>query len=163
MWEPAPGDALTREGYPYVVYYLFDHDLETLYIGRTSDVMRRFAAHSTSPWWPEVATYGLEFFREYADMFNAERAAILEHHPQLNVQKDAPAVEPPREPPVRRNSVVWREDSLPTATAARRVGVCALTLKRWADKGIVTPAFTAPSGRHRWDLNDLRSQIAKRG
>jgi hypothetical protein len=162
MWEPAPGARLTRDDYPYVVYYLFDHDLEPLYIGRTNNAMQRLATHSNWPWWPEVGAYSLEFFREYAEMFNAERVAIRDHKPRLNEQVYEPSSNPPTEPPVRRERVVWHPESLPTATAARRVGVCALTLRRWADKGIVTPAFTSPSGRLRWNLDDLRSQIAGR-
>ncbi len=51
---------------------------------------------------------------------------------------------------------------LTTAQAARWLGVSASTLARYADKGIVTPTLILPSGHRRWDLDELRRQLAER-
>jgi predicted site-specific integrase-resolvase len=47
-----------------------------------------------------------------------------------------------------------------TAVAARALGVAGSTLWRWQKAGHVTPAFTTMGGQARWDVDDLRRQIA---
>lgn len=49
-----------------------------------------------------------------------------------------------------------------TETAAREIGVAYRTLLRWAKAGTVTPAMYTPGGQYRWDLDDLRRQLAER-
>jgi excisionase family DNA binding protein len=46
-----------------------------------------------------------------------------------------------------------------TAQAAKVLGIDRSTLARWAQQGIVKPAWTTPGGQHRWDLEDLRRQL----
>jgi DNA-binding transcriptional MerR regulator len=49
-----------------------------------------------------------------------------------------------------------------TEVAAREIGVGYRTLLRWAKAGTVTPAMYTPGGQYRWNLNDLRRQLAER-
>src|SRR5882757_1510122 len=125
MWHPEPGAELTREGYPYVVYYLFDHDLEPLYIGRSNSVYARIAAHSNWPWWPAVGAFSLDFYRTYAEVFNAERQAIKDHRPRLNTQVFDPSPNPPTVPPRRPAPKPKPEGPrwVTTAEAARQIGM----------------------------------------
>jgi SLT domain-containing protein len=47
-----------------------------------------------------------------------------------------------------------------TADAARALGISRRTLSRYALAGLVRPALVLPSGRYRWDVDDLRRQLA---
>jgi DNA-binding transcriptional MerR regulator len=51
---------------------------------------------------------------------------------------------------------------VPTADAAKAVGVDRRTLQRWAKEGLVTPALTTPGGHARWDVDDLIRQLRER-
>jgi predicted site-specific integrase-resolvase len=51
------------------------------------------------------------------------------------------------------------EELVTTARAAKVLGIDRSTLARWAQRGIVTPAWTTVGGQHRWDLEDLRRQL----
>ena len=48
-----------------------------------------------------------------------------------------------------------------TAEAARALSVDPSTLSRWAQKGLVKPAFRTAGGQARWDLDDLREQVRR--
>jgi DNA-binding transcriptional MerR regulator len=50
-----------------------------------------------------------------------------------------------------------------TAQAAAAIGVHVVTLQRWAKQEIVKPAFRTAGGQYRWDVDDLRRQLAERG
>jgi DNA-binding transcriptional MerR regulator len=52
------------------------------------------------------------------------------------------------------------ETLVPSKEAALAVGVHPQTLRRWAAAGLIKPAMVMPSGRKRWDLADLRRQLA---
>ncbi|TCK20523.1 MerR family transcriptional regulator [Pseudonocardia endophytica] len=47
-----------------------------------------------------------------------------------------------------------------TPEAAARLSVSPRALNRWAQEGLVTPAFRSPGGRDYWDVDDLRTQVA---
>jgi hypothetical protein len=47
-----------------------------------------------------------------------------------------------------------------TDAAAEALRTSARQLNQWADDGVVTPAATAPDGQRRWNLHDLRRQLA---
>jgi len=47
-----------------------------------------------------------------------------------------------------------------TAEAAKAVGVSARSLTRWAHEGTVRPAVRTPGGHLRWNVEDLRRQLA---
>lgn len=47
-----------------------------------------------------------------------------------------------------------------TAQAARMLGVGRSTLHRWWADEVVTPAMVTPGGHARWDMADLKRQIA---
>jgi 8-oxo-dGTP diphosphatase len=47
-----------------------------------------------------------------------------------------------------------------TGEAAEELGVVRSTLLRWADAGLVRPAQVTAGGHRRWDLADLRQQLA---
>ena len=51
---------------------------------------------------------------------------------------------------------------LSTADAAKLLGTSARSLSRWAREGLVTPAAVLPGGALRWDMKELRAQLAKR-
>ena len=54
-------------------------------------------------------------------------------------------------------------DLVPTAVAAKAIGVHRSTLARWAQEGLVQPELYTPGGQARWDINKLREQLrAKR-
>lgn len=53
-------------------------------------------------------------------------------------------------------------DYVPTATAARAIGVSARTLARWAREGKVTATITTAGGQSRWDIDALRRQLNER-
>lgn len=58
----------------------------------------------------------------------------------------------------------WKmtEAYVTTGTAAKAVGVSLTTLQRWAHAGVVKPALRTAGGHFRWDLDDLRRQLAER-
>lgn len=47
-----------------------------------------------------------------------------------------------------------------TGAAARVLGIDRSTLTRWADAGVVTPKSRTLGGHMRWNIDDLRRQIA---
>lgn len=51
---------------------------------------------------------------------------------------------------------------LGTNAAARELGVNRATLWRWAQQGVVTPVWATAGGHLRWDVNDVRRQLADR-
>lgn len=48
-----------------------------------------------------------------------------------------------------------------TADAARVLGIDPSTLTRWARGGLVTPVLITVGGQRRWDVDDLRAQLAR--
>src|SRR5690606_18869151 len=46
-----------------------------------------------------------------------------------------------------------------TPEAAKILQIDTSTLWRWLKAGKVTPTWTTPNGRHRWDIDDLRRQL----
>ena len=48
---------------------------------------------------------------------------------------------------------------VPTSEAARRLGLSARSLSRWAQDGRVEPDLVTPGGHMRWDVERLRAQI----
>lgn len=68
------------------VYRLFDEHGFLLYVGIAADVKARFSQHSKDkPWWPDVARWEVEWFRDRATAAAAEAAAIVEEGPAYNV------------------------------------------------------------------------------
>ena len=51
---------------------------------------------------------------------------------------------------------------VPTAQAAREIGVSPRTLARWAREGSVKPVLTTTGGQRRWDVEQLRRQLIER-
>lgn len=49
-----------------------------------------------------------------------------------------------------------------TGEAAREIGVGRATLARWWSDGLVTPALVTAGGHARWDVDDLKRQLAER-
>jgi excisionase family DNA binding protein len=58
------------------------------------------------------------------------------------------------------NTVVKR--LVPTREAADEVSVSTATLLRWVKDGKITPTDATLGGHYRWDLDDLRRQLAER-
>jgi DNA-binding transcriptional MerR regulator len=56
---------------------------------------------------------------------------------------------------------VVAERLLNTEKAARALDVHPTTLRRWAKAGIVTSANRTAGGHARWDLDELRRQVAE--
>lgn len=48
-----------------------------------------------------------------------------------------------------------------TAEAAQELSLDPSTLARWARQGIVTPAFRTAGGQARWNMRQLREQVAQ--
>ena len=73
---------------PTYVYKAFDRQDRLLYVGVTSDLDARFAAHrSTSQWWPYMSRHSLIGpFENRADALAAERDLIKSERPLYNVQ-----------------------------------------------------------------------------
>jgi len=51
---------------------------------------------------------------------------------------------------------------VPTGEAANEIGVGRATLARWWAEGLVTPALVTAGGHARWDVDDLKRQLAER-
>jgi excisionase family DNA binding protein len=49
-----------------------------------------------------------------------------------------------------------------TGEAAEELGVSRNTLERWARDGWVQPAMRTAGGHYRWDLDNLKRQLAER-
>jgi predicted site-specific integrase-resolvase len=62
---------------------------------------------------------------------------------------------PPETPPEERRL-------LTTAQAAKIIGTSSRSLSRWAAEGKVEPAAVLPGGALRWDMVELRRQLAVR-
>jgi hypothetical protein len=58
--------------------------------------------------------------------------------------------------------VLMTDQPVSTVEAAKAVGVHPGTLQRWVVQGIVKPTITLPGGGYRWDLDDLKHQLAER-
>lgn len=50
-------------------------------------------------------------------------------------------------------------ETVSTGVAAKRLGVSAPSLTRWARDGLITPAYRTPGGQYRWNLDSLREQL----
>lgn len=46
-----------------------------------------------------------------------------------------------------------------SSEAAAAIGVHVATLRRWKRQGFVKPAWQTPTGKDRWDIDDLRHQV----
>jgi len=57
--------------------------------------------------------------------------------------------------------LIMSERLVPTGDAARAIGVGRSTLARWMAEGLVKPALVTPGGHARWDVDDLRRQLAE--
>lgn len=51
---------------------------------------------------------------------------------------------------------------VPTGVAAREIGVSRQTLARWRSEKLVTPAIVTAGSHARWDVEDLKRQLAER-
>ncbi|MCG3756675.1 MerR family transcriptional regulator [Amycolatopsis sp. Poz14] len=51
---------------------------------------------------------------------------------------------------------------VPTADAAKAIGVDRRTLQRWWKAGEVSPEVVTPGGHARWDVEDLKRQLHDR-
>lgn len=78
----------------HVVYYLYarlpgldpEDGVECVYIGVTSNLRARIAAHARKWWWPTIDP-GLTYLEEHATRRaaeEAERVAIHQHQPAMN-------------------------------------------------------------------------------
>ena len=61
--------------------------------------------------------------------------------------------------------IVWHAEVVtsklvPTGQAAEAIGVDPSTLTRWVAAGQVAPAGKTAGGHYRWDVDDLRKQLA---
>lgn len=50
-----------------------------------------------------------------------------------------------------------------TGAAAKALGIDPSTLVRWSTSGVVTPAGRTVGGHLRWNLEQLRAQLAEAG
>lgn len=62
---------------------------------------------------------------------------------------------------VRERGGVTRSALVPTAVAAKAIGVDRRTLSRWVTDGLVTPDVVTPGGHYRWDVDRLRRELTK--
>lgn len=70
----------------HVLYRMFSHEGELLYVGLTIQPPQRFRAHrSTKEWWDAVANIKLETFDTHEALEKAERSAISAERPRYNV------------------------------------------------------------------------------
>jgi hypothetical protein len=56
--------------------------------------------------------------------------------------------------------MISQRATVPTGTAADAIGVSRATLSRWNREHKVTPASTTAGGHLRWNIDDLRRQLA---
>lgn len=71
---------------PTVLYRLYDHADELLYIGATGNLKQRRYWHRTmTPWGAEIARIETETFPTRAAALDAEKRAIAAEHPRYNV------------------------------------------------------------------------------
>lgn len=57
--------------------------------------------------------------------------------------------------------LIMSERLVPTGDAAKAIGVGRSTLARWVAEGLLKPTLVTPGGHARWDLDDLRRQLAE--
>lgn len=50
---------------------------------------------------------------------------------------------------------------VPTGEAAKALGVARATLVRWWQAKLVEPALVTPGGHARWDVDQLKDDLAK--
>lgn len=50
---------------------------------------------------------------------------------------------------------------VPTGEAAKQLGIARYTLVRWWQDGTVRPAWVTAGGHARWNMDDLRRQLAE--
>jgi excisionase family DNA binding protein len=50
---------------------------------------------------------------------------------------------------------------LSTGEAAKALGLSRRSMTRWVTDGSITPALVTPGGHLRWDVEDLRAQLAR--
>ncbi|HXV93442.1 MAG TPA: helix-turn-helix domain-containing protein [Pseudonocardia sp.] len=50
---------------------------------------------------------------------------------------------------------------LTTGELAQELSVSRGAVQTWERTGVITPKFTTPGGHHRWDLEDVRRQLAE--
>jgi predicted site-specific integrase-resolvase len=55
--------------------------------------------------------------------------------------------------------VTVTDDLVPTADAAKAIGVHRSTLAHWRAAGYVTAALMTPGGQARWDVDNLKRQL----
>ncbi|MFC4943278.1 helix-turn-helix domain-containing protein [Pseudonocardia sp. GCM10023141] len=48
---------------------------------------------------------------------------------------------------------------LTTSELAKALGLSLRSVQRYIAKAQITPALTAPGGHHRWDLDDVHTQL----
>lgn len=70
----------------WTVYRLFDVDGACLYVGMTSNLNSRLAAHRRKPWGSAIAEVRTQTFDDKDEASGIERTAIRFHRPAHNVQ-----------------------------------------------------------------------------
>jgi hypothetical protein len=75
------------DGTPTVLYRLFAADGSLLYVGITTHLQERLAAHADcQPWWPHVARKTAEWCANRGAAAAAEKLAIVTESPRHNIQ-----------------------------------------------------------------------------
>lgn len=74
----------------FILYRMFNHKLQLLYVGITSNPATRLGQHAQEKqWFPEVAEIRLEHYETRAALLAAEREAIETENPRHNVTYSA--------------------------------------------------------------------------
>lgn len=128
------------------VYTAYDAQGDALYVGMSSDVDRRLAAHRSQSlaWWGQVAYVSVSEPMNRAAARRAEREQIAASFPRFN--KQYRTVNPARA-------------LLTTVQVAAEMGVTAQTARRWIEFGQLR-AIRLPSGVWRVRRDDLDALLS---
>ena len=77
-----------------MLYRHFDSADVLLYVGISSDALRRAAAHGVKPWGAEICRINVEHYPSRSAALQAEKEAIRLERPRYNITHNAPAPAP---------------------------------------------------------------------
>ena len=119
------------------LYRFFGDSGRLIYVGITDNLKSRTVDHMGKSWWSEVTSMTVRKYGARADAMAAEAASIRDEHPAYNVQGQRKGHHAPL--PISPDQTF--ED---IASAARRLGVCTKSVRRYIADGRLTAYRVGP-------------------
>jgi predicted GIY-YIG superfamily endonuclease len=138
------------------VYRLFDKEGNLLYVGVTSSVAARFAAHEEEKaWWHEVNEVKQELFDTREEAFRAEKVAIRTEDPTYNKIRYGSSTPKSSQAFYSKGEGPY-VDVVGPKEMAERLGVQHETVHKWRYRQVLPEPALILSGTPMWEWETIK-------